>query len=146
MALPGDRAGLTTFDSGARVNQALTSSRAAMEIALSGVQAGTGTRIDLGIETGLGELLGPRHVPQNSPVMIVLTDGLPTGGTEGAAVRNAMFAQQLGVALFGIGLGRDADPILMLQITGDPAHYFFAPDTTTLSAIYQSIAGQILCQ
>ncbi|MFQ5460875.1 MAG: VWA domain-containing protein [Anaerolineae bacterium] len=146
MQLPDDRAAIVTFDSGARVNQSLTGSRPALEFALAGISAGRGTRIDLGLETGLGEVLGPNHAPGNTPVMIVLTDGRPAGGSEAATVANADLSQRLGVELFMIGLGADADQLLLLLLAGDPRNFYFAPTTDALAAIYASIAGDVLCR
>jgi uncharacterized protein YegL len=146
MALPDDHAAIVTFDSDARVVQELTGSRGALEFALAGITTGTGTRIDRGIEISLLEVLGPRHLRQNVPVVVLMTDGRPSGGSEGATAANAALAQDLGVTLYTIGLGADADPLLLEIVAGDPRRFYFAPDTAALAEIYRQVAGAALCR
>jgi hypothetical protein len=78
--------------------------------------------------------------------MILLTDGRPQGGTEGATLSNAFLARQFGVQLYAIGLGGDADPILLIQMVGQESRYRFAPDASALADIYKEFAGQLLCR
>jgi uncharacterized protein YegL len=147
LSLPDDQASIVIFDSEARVVQGLTGSRGALEFALAGISVtGTGTRIDRGIEAGMQAVLGAGHRSTSKPVMVVMTDGKPSGGSEGTTVGAAGMAQDLGITVYSIGLGIDADSLLLEIIAGDPARYYFAPDTIALERIYATIAGEALCQ
>lgn len=146
MQLPDDQVAIVTFDASARTVQQLTGARAVVEAALRSIATGNGTRIDLGIDRAFAELLSARHRPSNAPVMIVLTDGLPTAGTEAAALRSARFARAAGFQVYSIGLGADADPFLLSEIAGAPGRSFMAPEASRLRAIYEQIAGAVLCE
>jgi len=146
MQFPDDQVAVVTFDATARLVQPLTGARAVIEAALRSITTGSGTRIDLGIDRAFGELLSPRHKPSNAPVMIVLTDGLPMAGSEGATLRAARLARSAGFVVYGIGLGTDADPFLLVQIAGSASRSFVAPEASRLRAIYEQIAGAILCE
>jgi len=145
MQLPGDQAAIVTFDSEARRAQGLTGSRPALELAMADIRAGSGTRIDKGLELAVVELLGARHVARNNPVIILLTDGLPEEGTDAHAYDVARDAHRAGISVFTIGLGDDADPDLLWLIAGDDSRAFMAPDAGQLESIYSRIAGQVLC-
>jgi len=51
----------------------------------------------------------------------------------------------MGFALFTIGLGTDADMALLRELSGDARRTFYAPNGAALLDIYNSIAGQALC-
>jgi len=146
MELPDDQAGIVTFDARSRLEQQLTGARGALESALRRITTGSGTRIDAGIDQAFAELLSPRHIAGNSPVMIVLSDGMPAEGTAGAALRSARDARAGGVELFVIGLGSDADLALLSLLAGAHERTFMAPGTSELAAIYEAIAGAVLCR
>lgn len=146
MSFPGDQAAIVSFNETARVAQPLTSSRAALGFALNGLSTKTGTRIDRGIESAMGELLGGRARRGNKPVLVLLTDGRPTAGTEAEVAKDAASARSLGFTIFAIGLGPDLDKKLLVQVAGRADQAFFAPDGSTLKRIYDQVAGKALCE
>ena len=46
-----------------------------------------GTAIDRGLDAARQILTGPNRRPEATPVVVLLTDGRPTTGTEGAVLR-----------------------------------------------------------
>lgn len=146
MSFPGDQAAIVSFSETARVVQPLTGSKAALGFALNGLSTKTGTRIDRGIESAMGELLGGRARRGNKPVLVLLTDGRPTAGTEAEVVKDAASARGLGFTIFAIGLGPDLDRNLLVQVAGRADQAFFAPDGSALKRIYDQVAGKALCE
>jgi Mg-chelatase subunit ChlD len=146
MQLPGDQAAIVTFDTEARLVQPLTGARGAIELSLAGITTGHGTRIDRGLGEALMEIVGDRHHMRNNPVIVILSDGLPTPGSEPALLDLALAARNEGVTVFTVGLGADADPALLARVAGDPSRALQAPQATDLGAIYRQIAGRVLCE
>ncbi|MCE7938399.1 hypothetical protein DCC79_06210 [bacterium] len=144
--LPEDKVSIVAFDSAARVVEPLTGSRAALGFALSGLSTGVGTRIDLGLQRATAELLTARHQRNHAPVIILLTDGRPSGGSEGGALAAGRDARGLGFAVYTIGFGADADMGVLSLIAGRHDRTFFAPSAGALTQIYQQIAGKVLCE
>ncbi len=144
--LPDDKVAVVAFDSAARVVEPLTGSRAAVSFALSGLTTGVGTRIDLGLQRATAELLTSRHVRGHAPVIIALTDGRPSGGSESATLVAGRDARGLGFAVYTIGFGADADMGVLSLIAGSHDRAFYAPSAGALTRIYQQIAGKVLCE
>jgi len=146
MELPGDQAAVVSFNSTARLAEGLTGSRAALNFALANLTNGSGTRIDLGIQMAVLELMGSRHRRANNPVIIVLTDGQPSAGTASQALAAGREARGLGFVLYTVGLGDDADMGTLRQVAGRADRAFFAPDAAGLTRVYGQIAGKALCE
>ncbi len=102
----------------------------------------------------IGERLQP-----NTPVMILLTDGLPNRvpfgpGTdhpecdrqECAVLKLAAAAKNADTRVFTVGLGLPDDVLLDLlrEAASSPEDYYFAPDGEDLQGIYKQIAGRIV--
>jgi Mg-chelatase subunit ChlD/DNA-binding beta-propeller fold protein YncE len=146
LALPADRAAIVGFNGRADVVQGLTGDRAALLAALGRLPRDTGTRIDLGLAAARSVLTGPGRSPGNLPVLVLLTDGRPAGGTEGAVLSEAQAVRDAGVYVYGIGLGADADGALLVDIIGTAERYHYAPDQGALGSIYQEIAWSLPCR
>jgi Mg-chelatase subunit ChlD len=144
MVLPGDQASIVAFNTGVSTPQRLTGSRAALLSALAGLRTNAGTRIDLGLNAAEAELLSSRHQRSNTPVIVLLTDGRPSGTTDEKVIRAGRNARANGFQLFAIGLG-DADMDLLRFVAGDSKRSFYAPTGAALQGIYASIAGAALC-
>ena len=149
MSLPQDQAAVVVFNEDARVLQNLTGRPADVRQALHEIplHVHRQTRIDLGIEAGHRELVGPDRNPRNLPVMIVLTDGLANPVPASVAVRKALDAQHDGVTIFTIGLGMDDELNVaeLREIASEPDYFYHAPDCEDLLAIYREIAAEIPC-
>lgn len=144
LAPDGDQLAIVQFDSEAEVVQSLTIDRDLVEKAITGLVPREGTFIDRGLNAAVTELSSPRHRTGNAQVAVLLTDGVQTGGPA-AALAAAEQANEVGLTLYTIGLGADADGPTLVTMATDPSRYRFAPDSADLAAIYADIASEIRC-
>jgi Ca-activated chloride channel family protein len=145
LELPPDQAGVITFDHEARLEQPLTTDRAALERALSREETGQATRIDLALEVSRQELGSERHVVESSKVLVLLTDGRPYRTTPEEVLAAAERAKGEGVVIYTIGCGGKVDTILLQQVASSPDKYYFAPEASELEKIYREIAAVLPC-
>jgi YVTN family beta-propeller protein len=145
LALPNDRAALVSFNTEAKLVQGLTGDKGALLNALGGIQTLTGTRIDLGLDAARVELTGPNSPPDRNKVIVLLTDGNPTGVTPADVLVAADKAKTLGIKVYSIGLGSDLDAALLRMAASGSSYFFLAPSTNELQAIYANIATTIQC-
>lgn len=147
-----DQVAVVGFNDASWIELELTNDRAAAVAALEAIERRTaeGTRLDLAFATGAEPLAGPRRIPENQAVMIVLTDGLPNRVPHGpderqedVVERAARAAKDAGVAVHTIGLGQPEDihPLLLIASASDLHHYHYAPRPEALAGIYDVIAG-----
>lgn len=140
-----DRVGLVSFNVDARREYVLTADLDAVSGALDLMRTGIGTRVDRGLEEALREIdLHGRTGSQ--PVVILLSDGIPTAGTEERTRAMAFTARASGVTIFTIGLGQGADGPFLQSLARSAAHYAFAPDARALADIYRRVAGSLPCK
>jgi hypothetical protein len=152
------------FNAEAWLEQPLTADVNAAAAALAALPArqGPATRLDLAFERGAEALTGPARRPENEPVLILLTDGLPSqvppdpsDGTMATTVlRAAGRAKEAGLTVFTIGVGRtdaDADPAeridaaLLAAAASDPGKFYHEPDAEALAQVYAAIGGTLAC-
>lgn len=145
LRLPVDHAAIISFDSGARIDQALTPDRERLARAIDGLSTRVGTRIDLGLWAALEEVVD-RGRPSADPVIVLLTDGRPQGGSEGATYAAAEFARDVRVDVWAIGLGPDVSESVLGIVAGDPSRVRLAPGPEELGEIYARIAREIPCR
>jgi hypothetical protein len=55
----------------------------------------------------------------------------------------AEMAKKSGIIIYTIGLGKDINQPFLQQISSSANHYFNAPATSTLMAIYENISSTI---
>ncbi len=139
--LQRDQIGLVTFSNSAHLAQPLTQDRAAIANALRSIQAIGGTNIADAIRVSAGELLGPRSRPNSLAVLVLLTDGKDREPED--ALQAAADAKARGVRVFTIGFG-EVDPMMLVLAASSPEHYYFTPDTSALTRIYDEIGRRIL--
>jgi Mg-chelatase subunit ChlD len=134
-----DRVGVTLFSSDAQLQQALTHDAETVKQAIDNGRPSGGTNIAEGIERGGDELAANERedVPR---VLILLSDG---GSNKAAALREANAYKDIGIRIITIGLGNDVEADLLRDVASNPEDYYFAPDPSQLSDIYQSIARSI---
>lgn len=96
------------------------------------------------------ELNSERHNKDARRVVVLLTDGLPTGRGDAEAViaatretADALAADDISV--YAIGLGKGVDLEFVNEIASDPLNAFYAPTTNDLAGIYQKITSS-LCE
>jgi Mg-chelatase subunit ChlD len=141
----GDQAAIVTFNAHAVLVAPLTTDRAALDTTLAGIQTAQYTRIDRGIAVARSELTGPRHNTNNTPVLILLTDGRANPVPVSVAEAEAQAAKDAGVVLFTIGLGADLDDAALAAMASRPEYYHIAADAEQLAGIYRAIAVTIPC-
>ena len=145
LQLPDDRAALVSFNDNATLDQELTGDKALVLAKLDALKTQTGTRIDLGLQVATSELTGPRAVMGNTRVIVLLTDGRPTGVDNAAVLAAAEQARGAGIVVYAIGLGSDLDPDLLRGVAGDAKRFFSAPTAGELAGIYGAIAYTLQC-
>lgn len=74
-----DQVAIVGFHDTVWTEQTLTADQAALSRAIQRLpgRAAQGTRLDLALGGGADALLGPARDPANTPVLVLLTDGLP---------------------------------------------------------------------
>ena len=140
-----DQSSIVQFNNEALVVVPLTDDPAVAIAGLDKLTQAPGTRIDLALDAGHQVLVGPDHRPDNNAVLILLTDGKPTGTTEEEVLAAAGRAHEAGILVFTIGLGSAVDGELLSRIASQPDWYYPAPDTSDLEDIYRQIVTQIPC-
>jgi Mg-chelatase subunit ChlD len=142
-----DQAGIVWFNTTAAREQVLTRDKAALRSAIDRIVNAQFTRLDLGIKVARDELVSDHHVPGNRSVLILLTDGKANPEPVETALHEAQLAKGAGITLFVIGLGRaeDLDDDALRQIASRPEYYYQTTDASTLTTIYEEIAGVIPC-
>ena len=112
------------------------------------------TRLDLGFEVGAGVLAEGARRPGNTPVLVLLTDGLPNmvpyaedGTVETTVLRSAAAARAAGITVFTIAIGapEDTNPDLLRGCASGADQYYYTPDPDDLASIYRGIAHAIDC-
>ncbi len=143
-----DQVAVVGFNSRAQTLTGLTSDRQRITSALTGLAGTTavGTRIDLGLQAALDELISPRHKSTHNRSIVLVTDGRHVGppGTE-AVIEVADRIRAEGIKLVTVGLGADIDEPLLRSIATTPELYFAAPNAEGLLEIYRRIAIVIPC-
>lgn len=152
-----DQVAVVGFNNDWWLQHGLTNDRVALEGAVDALPLRTaeGTRLDLAVTGGLAALAGPERNPENTPVMVLLTDGLPNrvptpspaGSQEDTVLAVATRAKAAGVRLYTIGLGQptDIDAGLLSAMASAPDMFYYAPDGEALAEIYAQIAYTIGC-
>jgi Mg-chelatase subunit ChlD len=157
-----DQVAIAAFNHRSWVEQPLAADAAALRTAIDRLPAGLdqGTRLDLAVQVGMDALASPAHLPANTPVIVLLTDGLPNGvppgpgGTqEETVLAVAERARAAGLRLYTIGVGQAdaADPAyrlnaaLLRAVASQPDMYYETVDAAELAAIYAGIAYTLGC-
>jgi Mg-chelatase subunit ChlD len=141
----GDQAAIVAFNADAWLLQPLTSDRYALDAALASIEPALQTCLVCGVDVAANELASDRRDPDNTPVMIVLTDGLSNPLPASDAVVRAEDAKRSGVVIYTIGLGDELDFDALEQIASGPESFYRAPDAEQLADIYRQIAVEIPC-
>lgn len=144
LTFPGDQAGIVLFSGTAVLQHPLSANRSSLIAALQGNIDGD-TRLDLALAEARKELIGVRHLTNNSQILILLTDGKPEGTDMATVLSQAILTKGAGITIYTIGLGNDVNGALLKDIATTDGHYYSAPSTANLNQIYQEIAGSLSC-
>lgn len=171
-----DQASVVWFNNVSKIEQTLTGDQGAVLAALDRLPSRRleGTRLDLAFKVGAealpedlrkkgqGNYPSGRPIPDNLPVVIMLTDGLPnrvpfptadcpdSQRQEDTVLCWATKAKAQGIRIYTIGVGDpDApDPIdrvlpwLLMECASEPTMYYETPDAEQLNAIYAEIHAE----
>jgi Mg-chelatase subunit ChlD len=158
-----DQVAIVGFNDTAWIGQALTADAGALQAAIAGLRGrlAQGTRLDLALERGAEAALGSGHAPASTPVVVLLTDGLPnrvptpspSGSQEYTVLAAADRAKARGIRIYTIGVGRaDAiDPAqridagLLAAVASEPRMFYGTLSASDLARIYGEIAYAIGC-
>jgi Mg-chelatase subunit ChlD len=144
MNLERDQVAVVSFSAEARILSRLSADRDAIEAAIGGIEADFGTQIGEGLAAAQEVLAGPERKPENTPMVILLTDGIQVGDPE----RPQMLAAELRdakVELYVVGLGSDVETDYLMEMAGGSARLRLSPGPDDLVAIYEEIAKLIPC-
>ena len=135
------RVGMVSFSDVATLRAPLTHSASAVNSQISGLVAGGNTNISHGIDLSQSQLGGSAV----KRVMVLMTDGQPTRTNRGGnpvtdAIAAATAAKAAGTELYTIGLGTSVSESFLRQLATDNAHYYRAPTSADLQAIFTAIA------
>ncbi len=125
LQMPPDQAGVVTFTNTAVLDRTLTTNESQITTVLNAMlPAGPSSYIGSGIETAQRELLGPRHNPSATPVMIVISDGADAGApSSGATLAAASAAKAAGIEIISVQYGSSAGT-LMQSIASSSANFY----------------------
>ena len=151
-----DQVAVVSFNHRAWTQAPLNNNPAAIRQAITDVALGqgAGTRLDLAFQQGEAVLSPDRRLPANTPVIVLLTDGLPNGvplasdGTAETSVRAAAdHAKRAGIEVYTIGIGAPSDinGLLLGECASRPHMYRYAPDAEELTTIYSEVAFAVGC-
>ena len=139
-----DQVGVVVFSEEAEIVSPLSGDGPALEAAIRGIEVGYGTRIDRGLEAAREVLAGPERIPENSPMIVLLTDGIQMA--DPALPQDlAMEIRDSEVELYIVGLGDDVDVPYLETLAGDAEKLRLSPGPEDLAAIYEEIARLIPC-
>ncbi len=141
-----DQAGVVSFDRTAVLDHPLSTDQTSLENTINGLDTDYETRIDLALSISEQELTGSRHIPHNYQVLILISDGQFWGTTETAVYDAATHAKAAGITLYTIGLGQNVNQTILKGIAStNTNHYYYAPSTSDLTAIFTEIAASLPC-
>lgn len=157
--LSGNRVGLVSYESDVDSTEPLTDINLNLENEILGYTHGGATCICCGINRAKDMLLGST----NKQFMVVMSDGEATlycdnfndytgsgtGSTSDAedrqwAIDAGQNACTLGITVFAVGFGEDADEDTLRQVACNESLYYDATNASKLTEIYEEIGKSIL--
>jgi len=139
---PPNQVSLVSFSNTAGLHVALTTDKTRVVREMENRSTGAGTRIDLGIDKAREELMSSRRIPTNTPVIVLISDGIQI---RDLPIASAKAAKDAGIVIWTIGLGANADRALLEALASDPGKFRYAPTRNDLIDIYRQIAREIPC-
>lgn len=157
---PQDQAAVVTFATEASnpPEQSLSNNKSRLKAAIAGSDIHSDglqyTNISDGLRRAVDELATQRHREDARPVIVMLTDGIPTRPTDPlkgddeayaakAAAGAAESAKSQGISLYTIGLGSDLNMKLLQDMATKPEQFYQAASGAELSTVYQKISTSI---
>jgi len=142
-----DQASIVWFNNTARTEQPLTNDYRALLAAVDRVSPPVeGTRIDLGLKYAHQQLFSRRRRPENTPALVLLSDGEPNRVQLSEVYAAAGAVKRDRISLFTVGFGEDVREAHLRAIASRPEQYVFAPTALDLERIYRQIASKLICR
>jgi len=139
--LTANQVGLVSYSSSAALKHALGRSAGTVRAEIDSLAANGRTNITEGINRAQQELESANHIPDNRPVIVLMTDGKHNEGPGPVPAADAVKAN--GTRLITIGLG-DVNEAQLRALASAPGDYYYAPSSNQLSSIYEQIAGSLM--
>ena len=129
LQMPPDQAGVVTFTNTAVLDQTLTTNESQVTTILNAMlPAGPSSDIGSGIAAAERELLGPRHNPSATPVMIVISDGADAGApSSGATLAAANAAKAAGIEIISVQYGSTPGTLMQSIASSSATFYLVGP-------------------
>ena len=139
---PLDRCAIVTFETGARVEQSITSDTSLLISAIDGITLTGMTAITLGTAKGIEQLINET----NTRTVIVFSDGLQNESTISVPA-TIDSAQKNNVTIYGIGIGASADETILRQLSENTGGYYsHSPTAAGLAQLYAQIKSDVESQ
>jgi Mg-chelatase subunit ChlD len=145
---------VVTFATKAGVTTELTNLHGAVVNSILGLKIDSAeetgyTNTAMALEVAQNELNSERHNENARRVLVILTDGLPTGsGDEDVISKAESIATRLNddnIEIYAIGLGQGVDQSFVRNIASSESSAYFAPTGSDLEKIYSEITSS-LCE
>lgn len=156
--ISGNRIGLVSYQSDVESTEPITDIKINLESEINSYIANGGTCICCGVNSAKDMLVGN----PNNQFMVVMSDGAATmycddfndytgsgtGGSSDAidkqwAINSGQNACGLGITVFTVGFGEDADHDTLKQVACNESLYYNATNASQITEIYQEIGEQI---
>ncbi len=149
-----DKSGLVTFANNvANLVQPLTYNKTAVRNSIDGLTAGGNTPGGDGLKKAREELIMNSTYftagdKTRLPVIIFMSDGIPNvPSPESAgmayALQQANITKSMGILIYTIGFGKDANMSLLANVSSGEGFYFYAANKEQLQQIYSQIAKEL---
>ena len=154
--MSGNRIGLVSYDSSVDGTESVTDVQVNLQSEINSYSANGGTCICCGINNAKNMLVSSA----NQKYMVVMTDGEAnyycsdfddyTGSNGGAAlarqsaIDSGQYACDLGITVFTIGFGENADHDTLKQVACNESLYYNASSVSNITEIYGAIGEQIM--
>lgn len=141
MNLMFDQVGVASFSHSAMLESPLSQDSASVTNAINDLLPSGATNMIAGLQVAETELItSGHHIASNAPVIIFLSDGHHShGGTLEELYQTAARIKAQGIRIISIGLG-NIDEAQLRTLASSDDDYYYAPDSSDLYDIYQSLA------
>jgi len=148
------RVALVAFSAESQLLQPLTTNKALVIQAIEALQPDDATNMIAALQDARLELAGGAR-PGADKVIVFLSDGnhyVETDPNQPPEPRPPeLFAEidrvhRAGIRVFSIGLGGDADRVVLRRMASEPKNYYFSPSPADLRQIFVQIARRIEAQ
>lgn len=141
--LPRDQLAVIAFSDRAELLADLGGDGQRLQRVIERLPSRQGTRIDAGLGMARRVLTGPRHKPENTAAVLLITDGRPTRSSEADVLAAGRALHEAGITVFAVGLGVDVNPELLAGVASGPSTFYETPQADELVDALRAIYGQL---